>query len=69
MKILENVSRRLWPINKSCNSNQWKWNTGTKGGFISMLLGTLGARLLRDVLSGKGVIKDGDVVHRAGQDF
>ena len=34
-----------------------------------MLLGTLRARLLRDVLSGKGVIKDGDVVHRAGQDF
>ena len=31
-----------------------------KGGFLSMLLGTLGASLLRNMLSGKGVIRAGE---------
>ena len=30
-----------------------------KGGFLSMLLGTLGASLLRNLLSGKGIIRAG----------
>ena len=30
-----------------------------KGGFLSMLLGTLGARLLGNLLTGKGVVKAG----------
>ena len=41
-----------------------------KGGFLSMLLGSLGASLLGDVLSkglsGKGVIRDGEGTIRAG---
>ena len=41
-----------------------------RGGFLSMLLGTLGASLLGDVLSkglsGKGVIKAGEEKNRAG---
>ena len=41
-----------------------------RGGFLSMLLGTLGAFLLRDVLSkglsGKGVIRAGEGTIRAG---
>ena len=40
-----------------------------KGGFLSMLLGTLGASLLRDMLSGKkgkGVIIAGEGTVRAG---
>ena len=41
-----------------------------RGGFLSMLLGTLGASLLRDVLSkglsGKGVIRAGEGTIRAG---
>ena len=41
-----------------------------RGGFLSMLLGTLGASLLGDilskVLSGKGVIRDGEGTIRAG---
>ena len=40
-----------------------------KGGFLSMLLGTLGASLLRDMLSGKkgkGVIRAGEGTVRAG---
>ena len=41
-----------------------------RGGFISMLLGTLGASLLDDlltkILSGKGIIRAGEGVIRAG---
>ena len=41
-----------------------------RGGFLSMLLGTLGASLLRDVLSkglsGRGVIRAGEGTIRAG---
>ena len=40
-----------------------------KGGFLGMLLGTLGASLLGNLLSGKGVIRAGEGVIRAGQDF
>ena len=45
-----------------------------KGGFLSMFLGTLGARLLGNVLTGKGafharkrVNKKGKGIHRAGE--
>ena len=42
-----------------------------KGGFLSMLLGTLGATLLGDVLtknlSGKGTVRAGEVILRAGE--
>ena len=37
-----------------------------KGGFLGMLLGTLGASLLGDILSGKGVIRAGEGTIRAG---
>ena len=30
-----------------------------KGGFLSMLLGTLGASLLENLLSGKGIVRAG----------
>ena len=40
-----------------------------KGGFLSMLLGTLGARFLGNILAGKGVIatSQGRGVNRAGE--
>ena len=38
-----------------------------KGEFLSMLLGTLGASLLGNLLSGKGVNKKGHGIHRAGE--
>ena len=38
-----------------------------KGGFLSMLLGTLGASLLENLLTGKGVNKKGKGIHRAGE--
>ena len=37
-----------------------------KGGFLSMLLGTLGASLLGNMLAGKGVIRAGEGTIRAG---
>ena len=37
-----------------------------RGGFLSMLLGTLGASLLGDILSGKSVIRAGEGTIRAG---
>ena len=39
-----------------------------KGGFLSMLLGTLGASLLGNLLSGgKGIMRAGDGIVRAGE--
>ena len=38
-----------------------------KGGFLSMLLGTLGASLLRNILTGKGINKKDKRIHRAGE--
>ena len=40
-----------------------------KGEILSMLLGTLGASLLGNLLTGKGTIRAGDGTIRAGQDF
>ena len=38
-----------------------------KDGFLSILLGTLGASLLRNLLTGKGVNKKGNWIHRTGE--
>ena len=38
-----------------------------KGGFLSILLGTLGANLLENFLTGKGVNKKGKGIHSAGE--
>ena len=40
-----------------------------KGGFLSMLLGTLGANLLGNMLAGKGVIRAGEDTIMESQDF
>ena len=40
-----------------------------KEGFASMLLGTSGASLLGNLLTGKNTIRDGEGKIRAGQDF
>ena len=37
-----------------------------KGGFLSMLLGTLGASLLGNLLTGKGIYRAGKGIARAG---
>ena len=38
-----------------------------KGGFLSMLLGTLGASLLGNLLTSKGVNKKGNGINRVGE--
>ena len=38
-----------------------------KGGLFSMLLGTLGASLLRNLLTGKGIHRAGERIVRAGE--
>ena len=38
-----------------------------KGGFLTMLLGTLGTCLLGNILTGKGVNKKGKGIHKAGE--
>ena len=40
-----------------------------KGGFLSMLLDTLGASLLGNLLSGKGTARAGEGIIRAGYGF
>ena len=40
---------------------------GQKGGFHSILLGTLGASLLGNLLTGKGVNRAGEGIVRAGE--
>ena len=40
-----------------------------KGGFLRMLLGTLDASLLGNLLTGKSTIRAGEGTIRAGQDF
>ena len=40
-----------------------------KGVFISMLLGTLGASLLGNLLTGERTIRVNEGTHRAGHDF
>ena len=40
-----------------------------KEGFLSRLLGTLGASLLGNLLTGKGTIRAGESTIRAGQKF
>ena len=37
-----------------------------RGGFLSMLLGTLGASLLGNILTGKGINRAGEGIVRAG---
>ena len=37
-----------------------------KGGFLSMLLGTLGASFLGNLLAGKGTVRAGEGILRAG---
>ena len=40
-----------------------------KEGFLSFLLGTLGASLLGNLLTGKGTIRAGEGIIRAGENF
>ena len=64
IKALENSGILLKGVSKTIK-NETKEQ---KGGFLSMLLGTLGASLLGNLLTGgKGIMKAGDGIVRAGE--
>ena len=65
MKSLEDSGLLLEGVTESVQ-NEVKEQ---KGGFLSMLLGTLGASLLGTLLTGKGAFHAGKVkgIHRAGE--
>ena len=55
VQALENSNILLKGVNKTIKNERKK----QKGGFLSMLLGTLGAILLRNLLAGKGIVRAG----------
>ena len=63
IKALENSGILLKGVTKTIE-NETKEQ---RGGFLSMLLGTLGATLLGNLSSGKGVIRAGEGIVRAGE--
>ena len=64
IKVLENSGILLKGVSKTIK-NETKEQ---KGGFLSMLLGTLGASLLGNLLTGgKGIVRTGDGIVRAGE--
>ena len=61
IKALENSNILLKGVSKTIRTK------GQRGGFLSMLLGTLGASLLGNLLTGgKGIMRAGDGIVRAG---
>ena len=63
IKELENSDILLKGVSKTIE-NEIKEQ---RGGFLSMLLETLGASLLGNLLTGKGIIRTGDGIVRAGE--
>ena len=63
IKELENSDILLKGVSKTIE-NKIKEQ---RGGFLSMLLGTLGASLLGNLLTGKGIMRAGDGIVRAGE--
>ena len=63
IEALENSGILLKGVSKTIE-NETKEQ---RGGFLSMLLGTLGASLLGNSLTGKGIMRAGDGIVRAGE--
>ena len=63
IKELENSDILLKGVSKTIE-NEIKEQ---RGGFLSMLMGTLGASLLGNLLTGKGIMRAGDGIVRAGE--
>ena len=63
IKELENSDILLKGVSKTIE-NEIKEQ---RGGFLSMLLGALGASLLGNSLTGKGIMRAGDGIVRAGE--
>ena len=62
VKSLEDSGLLLKGVNEAIQNEAKE----QKGGFLSMLLGTLGASLLGNILAGKGVNRAGEGIVRAG---
>ena len=60
---LEDSGLSLKGVNKSVQNEVKEQN----GGFLSALLGTLGASLLGNLLAGKGINRAGEGIVRAGE--
>ena len=60
IQTLENSGVLLKGVNKTIK-NETKEQ---KGGFLSMLLSTLGASLLGNLLSGKGIVRAGEGIKK-----
>ena len=63
IEALENSGILLKGVSKTIE-NETKEQ---RGGFLSMLLGTLGASLLGNLLSGKGMMRAGEGIVRASE--
>ena len=63
IEALENFGILLKAVTKTIE-NETKEQ---RGGFLSMLLGTLGASLLGNLLTGKGMMRAGEEIVRAGE--
>ena len=63
IEALENSGILLKGITKTIENKTKE----QRGGFLSMLLGTLGASLLGNLLSGKGLARAGEGIVRAGE--
>ena len=63
IEVLENSGILLKGVTKTIE-NETKEQ---RGGFLSMLLGTLGTSLLDNLLSGKGLARTGEGIVRAGE--
>ena len=63
IEALENSGILLKGVSKTIENEAKE----QRGGFLSMLLGTLGASLLGNLLSGKGMMRAGEGIVRAGE--
>ena len=63
IEALENSGISLKGVSKTIE-NETKEQ---RGGFLCMLLGTLGASLLGNLLTGKGIVRAADGIVRAGE--
>ena len=65
VQSLENSGSLIKGISETIKNKAKK----QKGRFLGMLLGTLDASLLWNLLTGKGVMRAGESTIRSGQDF
>ena len=65
VQALEDSNISLKGVTKTIKNETKK----QKGGFLSMLLGTLAASLLGNLLSGKGTVRTGEGIVRASYSF